>query len=252
MTAPLTTASRALPPLRSPVPLRAPRRPPWWLALLLIPLIGAALLTWALADRPTEIAEVALVGPRAPVPLDVVLLLDESGSFSGYSDVRTAAIDQIFEWAPENLRADDTVTIIAFAEDAVLRLPPTPVSELDSGMLLTSSAPVPDGTAIQPAFRTAVDVLGEPTSPRTVIAVTDTIVGDADAARLGELVSRLGATTASVIVPSGVAVDPAWEAALDWEAEFSADALSADATGLAVADALSHATGQTLERSSGR
>ncbi|MFT3942690.1 MAG: hypothetical protein QM705_02535 [Ancrocorticia sp.] len=81
--------------LREPARLRRPGRLPWWVPLLAAVVLAAAWWgAWELAHQPQRITDVTLEGDRAPVPLDVVLLLDESGSFVSYGAVRTEAISQ--------------------------------------------------------------------------------------------------------------------------------------------------------------
>lgn len=250
MTDDLTPNAARIGVLREPAPLRRPGRVPWWAPLLAASVLAVAGWgAWELTHQPQRIADVALEGDRAPVPLDVVLLLDESGSFASYEAVRTEAITQLTQWAPDNLRADDTITVIAFADTAVVRMATTTVGELaERGAQLSFDESPGGGTAILPALRLATDVTADSGNPRTVIAITDTVVADADAGVAADLVAQLNAPTQTVITPTGVGVTPDWQDAFPWEHRADADAGSAGSTSLAIAEALAHATGQSVRR----
>ncbi|WP_314096182.1 vWA domain-containing protein [Microbacterium foliorum] len=212
-------------------------------------LVAGALIGWHLLDTPAEIDDVALAGHRSPAAIDVVLLLDESGSFADYAAVREEAISQLTRWAPDNLRPQDTITIIGFADDAVVRLPTATVGSLGAGAPSLIGDPVDGGgTSIRPALEQAVSSIAATGGERTIIAITDTVVDDADGASIGVLVERLHAGTMTVITPSGTGVGSGWRDAFAWETELSADPGSAGSTSLAIAEALAHATGQAVER----
>ncbi|WP_203750371.1 VWA domain-containing protein [Cellulomonas chitinilytica] len=236
--------------LREPARLRRTRRVPLWAPLLVVALLaGGGRAAWEVIHRPERITDVALSGARSPVPLDVVLLLDESGSFAAYESVRAEAITQLTDWAPANLRADDTLTVVAFTDEAVVRMPTTTVGELAARGAPLSAARAPGaGTSILPALRTALGNVADTGHPRTVIAITDTMVGDADPDAAAEAAARLDAITMTTITPSGVAVTPGWRDAFPWAHHVDADADSAGSTSLAIAEALAHATGQRVVR----
>ena len=78
-------------------------------------------------------------------------------------------------------------------------------------------------------------------NPRTVIAITDT-----DAA--ADLIAQLNAPTLTVITPTDVDITQNWHAMFPWEHRAEADAGSAGSTSLAMAEALAHATGQSVRR----
>lgn len=236
--------------LHEPAPLRRPGRAPRWATLLVAALIaGSGLAAWGIAHQPERITDVALEGARAPVPLDVILLLDESGSFASYGAIRAEAIKQLTEWAPANLRADDTITVIAFADSAVVRMPTTNVEDLTShGTELFYAQSPGGGTTILPALQLAIEATIDNENPRTVIAITDTLIGDANSDAAAELTARLNAATMTTITPSGVRVAGDWHEAFPWEHQVDADAGSSGSTSLAIANALAHAIGQTVVR----
>ncbi|WP_454167864.1 hypothetical protein [Microbacterium lacticum] len=136
-----------------------------------------------------------------------MLLLDEFGSFSDYEAVRAEAIAQLTAWAPDNLRSYDTITVIAFADTAVLRMPTTRVGNLAAhGAELSFDESAGGGTAILPALQLAAEATIGSGSPRTVIAITDTVIADTDADAVADLVAQLNAPTLTVITPTGVGV----------------------------------------------
>jgi Mg-chelatase subunit ChlD len=236
--------------LREPAPLRRPGRAPWWAALVAAALLaGIGWATWMVTHQPQQITDVVLTGHRAPVPLDVVLLLDESGSFAAYEAIRTEAITQLTEWAPANLRPDDTITVIAFTDTAVVRMPTMTVGALTSQQAELSYAESPGGgPSILPALQLATEITANRGSPRTVIAITDTLVSDANSNTSAELAAQLNAATMTTITPSGSEITRDWHDAFPWEHRVDADADSAGSTSLAIANALAHATGQSVER----
>ena len=220
----------------------------WW---LLLPLSLALVLLWTAAQIfgsiPKTLTESRLTGPRSPAPISIVLLLDESGSFNGYGPIREKALEELSHWAPRNLRKDDTVTVISFAGDADAKMSTTTVEDLaGSEPRYRQVALQTGGTSIQPALRKALTETSG-SMPTSVIAVTDTIVDDADASAVTELTRKLKVTTMTTPLPSDGNVQDTWESAFGWSLVMHADADSPDQTALAIGKALSHATGQKLE-----
>jgi hypothetical protein len=227
----------------APLPGRA-RIPGWMLALLVLAMLGG--LWWLThEEQPESLVEAHLVGPRSPAPVSVAIMLDESGSFADYDQVRRQVLDQLAEWAPENLRPDDLVTVVSFASDAVIKVPTTRVADLANQPVDSSRSAAGGGTDIQPALRLLTEGTDATRAPVSLVAVTDTMIGDADPDIIGHLITDLGATTMSVITPTGV--QGSWRDAFGWEIELKADPDSADQTALAVGEAFAHATGQRLE-----
>lgn len=244
LTKPISFNSPPIGGLRELAPLPDRGRLREWVAVLLaLALIG---VLWSTGkEEPDSLFEAHLVGSRSPAPVSVAILLDESGSFAGYGQVRRQVLHQLAAWAPENLRPDDLITVVSFAGDAVVKMPTTRVADLaDQPDYSTQTAPG-DGTDIQPALRLLVDGTKASDAPVSLVAVTDTLVGDANPDAIAALVERLGATTMSVITPTGV--EDSWRNAFGWQIELQADPDSGNQTALAVGEAFAHATGQRLE-----
>lgn len=225
---------------------------PWWIvagALLLAALVGSGVaVAHALDRRADDLSEVRLVGPRSPNPISVVLMLDVSGSFAEYASLRQEALEQVIRWAPQNLRANDTLTIISFAESAELTMPTVTMGVL-AGRAGSIDPQAVDGvdTLIVPPLEKAASAIPS-SGGASIIVLTDTLVTDAVPAQVDPLLTALNATTMSVITPAGVDAIASWRESFLWEAEFHADADNPQQTALAVANALAHATGQRLDR----
>lgn len=88
--------------------------------LLLLPLLLA--LTWlAFAwaqEGAQELGETRLDGPRGPQCLRLLMASDVSGSMAGYAEPRDRAVEQFQRWAPSNLRPNDEIAVLEFADYA--------------------------------------------------------------------------------------------------------------------------------------
>lgn len=139
------------------------------LAVLLLLAAVPVLLAWALTDlsEPERLlADRPLVGSRGPSCLRLVIANDVSGSMSDFAGARDAALHQLVDWAPRNLRPDDELSIVDFAADAAVRLPVSPVRTI--GPAAASPAVVHDGseTLLAPVLTASTPrVRGTATSP---------------------------------------------------------------------------------------
>lgn len=218
------------------------------LALFASTLACLMALAW-LGREPASLPDSTLTGARSPAPVSVVILLDESGSFQPYQDVRRHVVEQLTTWAPSNLRDDDTLTIVSFAGDAVVRMPTSPVGDLvRDGFTYHANTPAGSGTQIQPALTAALHHTQATQHATSFIVVTDTQVTDLEPGRVENLMKQLGASSMSLIVPSGVDVDSNWEQVFAWQEVFRAEPDSVDQVAVAVGKALAHTTGQRLVR----
>jgi hypothetical protein len=235
----------SFPSLEQPRIAKISRRRRWPLALLLaLPLLAmlAGLMLWQ--RGPESVAQTQLVGARAPTPLRIVLLLDESGSFTDYQALRNRALTQVLSWAPDNLRPDDSIAVISFAGGAELRLPLTLVADLSSTTPSLLPSTPSDGTNIQPPLALAASLDGN--QPTALIAVTDTEVFDSDPSAIEALARQLNVTTMSVILPVGESVHADWHRSFPYGNVIIAKADSAESTSLAIGEATAHATSQQL------
>lgn len=248
MTAFLTPSSRMTEPAVLGTPsFHHPRRRTPLLALLVAALLAAG---WILYDQnrgPRTLDEAELVGPRSPTPIALVVLLDGSGSFDQYQAIRREALAEVLRWSETELRPDDTLTILEFAETADVVLPTTAVGAISPSQALRQPIYSKTGTSIVPVLQLAAQ-LRQGTAPSSLIVVTDTEVGDADPAVVDPIVAALRVTTATLVRPDDVAVTPQWAATFGYELELTADQNSTESTSLAMATAIAHATGQRLDR----
>jgi Mg-chelatase subunit ChlD len=213
----------------------------------------AAFALWVHTRGPASLAEVQLVGPRGPEPLNVVLVLDESGSFAEYADVRAQLLDQFVDWSHDNLRPDDTLTVVAFAGDSATRIRTTSVSALPEVVPYDPIGLAADDTLVRPALEEAAGVTSAASidGPVTLVVLTDTIVSDLDSqstSDVDQLVDDLDAFSMTVIVPDGVDVTSQWHESFPWALELEAGLGSSNETALAIGSAMAHATGQRLEK----
>jgi von Willebrand factor type A domain len=227
---------------------RQPRSRWWWMLVPLL-LLGL-LLAWLLGQPPHSVAEAELSGSRSPTPIGILLLLDESGSFQQYRGIRDQALADALQWCaqPNNLNDDDTITVVAFTNHGLVRMPSTRVADIRAGKARLDSTPLPgDSTEVQPALKLAASAV-DSSMPQSLIAVTDTAVYDLDAATVEPLVRALNVISMSLIAPEGVKVEREWSQLFGYEYVVRASSDSARQTSLAVAEAVAHATGQALRK----
>jgi len=218
----------------------------WWLVLLLLPLALLPLLGGA-GGTPERLSDAVLVGPRSKAPIDLVVLVDDSGSFDAFRPIRDSAVSEVVRWAPGNLHPGDRLTIISFAARAMPVLPPTTISELSPTDVQWLIAQDGSDTLIQPPLELAIEQLGDG-GTRSLIVVTDTMVDDALPSTLDVLTVRLGVQTMSTIIPVGVPRTAEWDFAFPYSAVLTARTDSVDSVSIAIAEAIAHATGQKVER----
>lgn len=231
-------------------PARRRSRSRWWRLLVPLLLLGLLLggLAWGRDRQPQSVAEARLDGYRSPTPIGIVLLLDESGSFEKYRAIRDQALADALRWCSQqgNLRDDDMITVVAFTDLGLVRMPATSIVDLRGGKAqLDSSLLSGRGTKVQPALRLAASAV-YPSMPQSLVAVTDTVVYDLDPVVVDRLVRALNVTSMSLIVPVGMGVDPAWSQVFGYEHVVHARSGSSRQTSLAVAESVAHATGQAL------
>jgi len=246
-----------------PGPLAYPNPQPGWLRrlrwLLPLALTLAALTGFGIhhiATTPRNVADLRLAGARGPAPVNLVLVVDDSGSFTNYITIRDQAIQQVLAWAPKNLRPGDTITITAFATGADIKLPTTTVADIAAGhyRLDTSSSAnssashgspsafTCSGSCLDPGLRAAQQSLNHRTGPVSLIVVTDTQLGDL--ANAATTAANLSVATASLLRPRSAQIAPDWTSNFGYALDIPIGSLKSDATSIAIATAIAHATGQ--------
>jgi hypothetical protein len=239
------------------------------LALLAVPLLLLLLLLafWPEDDDepPTAagsgapgVAGIVLAGPRPPNCLRLVLANDVSGSMSDYAVAREQAMTALLNWLPKNLRSDDEIAVIDFAETAATKMPPTKVSTLDSGHTLAS------GGAMDGSYTWFTPVLTQMDSwPKTncdiaLVLLSDaqivlsaendnptSLPADADAGR--QLAQEHNIHDVRLLVPDpAIEVPPYWEGVFPAAAPLRFNGLDADETATAVASTTAELTNQSL------
>ena len=197
---------------------------------------------------PHSITQTHLAGARSPIPVNVNLLLDFSGSFEQFEAIRRRALEQILSWCEFNLRDDDTITVIAFTTDAVAMLQPTTIGNIKAQpRVLTDPAFRGGGTAISGALALTAS-LARPDHRQSLIVVTDTELGDISPDSAETAITKIGADTMTLILPTGQSITQQWAESFPWEFVSTADNDDPDQTALAIGYAIAHATRQNLEK----
>jgi Mg-chelatase subunit ChlD len=242
------------PRLAPPRRLAAPgsHRP---LALALLAVLAAALLAWRMLPTyprkpPSALSGYAAAGARGPSCLRLVIAVDVSGSMSNYATARDDALAQLIAWVRVNLRADDQVAVVDFAQEAAVALAPTAAHAIGGARV---SVPAADGpfTLIDPVLA-ALD--GFPTTRCDTAAV---LISDAQIADLPRTAAEGDALLVThhihdirLLVPgAGIQVDPAWSVAFPAAPPRVFDGRNPDATGLALGQTIVDLTHQRLARS---
>src|SRR2546427_5714851 len=124
-----------------------------------------------------------LGGASAPMPLNLALVLDVSGSMyeeDGTNIPRLKRVQDAAIAAIQKLKPDDTMTIVAFAHNALTLLPPTKISEKEKIEEVIKKIDMydvdPGGTAMNDGMRLALDEVEKIASPGAlsqVVVLTD-------------------------------------------------------------------------------
>lgn len=243
---PLSRKMHSADKLRGLAPL-SNRRFRWLLFLLLAGLITlASWMTYVLWPA-QSVDEVRLVGHRSPTPISLILVVDESGSFQEYDQIRSQTFESIMTWSQANLRPDDSITVIAFAGSAELKMKTTTVSDIAEGWNSLDTGTLGGGSSIQPALELAMEQTPK-SIPQSLVVLTDTLIDDLDANQIDAFVRNLNVTSMSLIVPEKLSINSEWKRSFPYEFVVRAAVDSSDQGALAIAKAAAHATGQTLEK----
>jgi hypothetical protein len=180
----------------------------------------------------------------------LVVGVDDSGSMREVAGARDSALDQLMAWAPKNLRADDQIAVIDFAETSAVRLPTTGAQRV--GVLGGMPGAVRDGhdTLLGPVLAqlSSQQVSG----CRTALAlISDAQLADLpateDAGRA--LVAEGHVDDVRLLVPGkDVDVPKAWNQAFPAARPERFDGRNQDETAVAIGQVIAGLTGQHLKR----
>lgn len=218
------------------------------IALLVLALVAIAAIP-AYQDRMVaadDLTRQALVGPRNLTCQRVVVLLDQSGSMSEFAQVRSDAMSTLTDWAPGNLRADDQLAVVSWADIAATDTPPTSIDALLPSSLAAGTADVGAGTELGPALEQVAAM--ESGSCRTsLVFVSDGQIAAADQSRIDEIVQAAGVDGISLVLPNSTAAPEYWMQLFPYSQSFHAEPNNPNQTARALGQAIAAATGQQLE-----
>lgn len=243
--------------LRTPAALRpggvlqtaaseSPRRWPWLLAAGLLA-IGVAATACNHTPVPSSLAEVLLTGERGPGCVRVVIASDQSGSMSEFAEPREQALNQFVNWAPKNLRPDDEIAVIAFADRVISVVDPASATTRPAvGSLQLDGAdtlfePVVAAVAQMPATtcRTALVLLSD--------GLMSDLTNDAEVAR--ERIRAAGLSDLLLLAPGeSIGTPENWTRIYPYAAPTRFDGTDPNETGLAFGHVLASLTDQRLEK----
>jgi len=243
---------------------RRRRRIAGLLALLALPLLLLLLLAYWPHDKESTagpasgVSGFILDGPRGPNCLRLVLANDVSGSMSNYAAAREQSMTALLDWLPKNLKGDDEVAVIDFAQTAATKIPPTMASTLVSGHTM-AGAGVMDGdhTWFAPVL-TQMDSWPKTNCDIALVLLSDaqfvlsaendpplSLPVDADGGR--HLAQQHHIHDVRLLVPDpGIDVPPDWENAFPAAAPLRFHGLDSDETSRAVASTIAALTNQSL------
>ena len=215
-------------------------------SLVLLPLAPALLADGLPVGAPTRIADARLAGPRGPECLRLVVAPDRSGSMEQYSAARDSALKLLLPWARTQLRADDEVAVIEWADRTAVVLAPTPV-----GAAATSGSTGPGlgtGTHLA-ALVAAVATLARTTCRTQLVLISDGEAADLpDSADLSRL-APAGIDVVTLLMPApGMRAPRAFTQALPYARASAFNGLDPQDTALALARTIASTTGQRIER----
>lgn len=213
------------------------------LAVVSIPIVQANQDRTRAAD---DLTRQALVGPRPLTCERIVVLPDVSGSMTGYAKVREDALATLAAWAPSNLRKDDQLAVVRWADTAAVDAPPTDVSGITSETFTPGTVDVGRGNDIVPSVEDVAD-MPDTSCHTSLIYISDgEVTTPADRVRLDAAV-RAGAIDAvSLVLPTSGTAPSYWLELFPYSMTFQADPNDAQQTARALGQAIASATGQQL------
>lgn len=254
--------------LASPVDpvARRRRRIAGLLTLLALPLLLLLFVFWPDEDEnptaaagpgaPSGVSGLILDGPRGPNCLRLVLANDVSGSMSNYAMAREHALTALLDWLPKNLRSDDEIAVMDFADTAAAKMPPAKVSTLLSGYAMTSGGAMDGGDTLFAPVLTQMDSWPKTNCDIALVLLSDaqfvlstdppmSMPADADGGR--KLAQEHHIHDVQLLVPDpNIDVPSDWENAFPTAAPLRFNGLDSHETSKAVASAIAGLTNQSL------
>lgn len=216
------------------------------LLALLVLLIPTASWAWANHDTgPTTLTQAVLTGQRGPACQRIVLAADVSGSMIDYTTARDNALSAYLAWAPTNLRSDDQLAVLEFSGTAGWTRTPSPITDP------TNPGPHPTltgGTALTPVLE-LIAALPPSTCDTALLLISDAQIPDlpTDPATGRDSLTTAHVHDIGLLVPSpAINIPSSWTVAYPAATPIIFDGLNPDTTGIALATATAHLTGQTL------
>ncbi|CCH29391.1 hypothetical protein ABZ816_39975 [Actinosynnema sp. NPDC047251] len=195
---------------------------------------------------PSTIEGYALVGPRGPACLRIVIGLDVSGSMDQYAHPRDEALKSLLRWAKEgySLRDADRVAVVDFALGASVRLPPQPVKS-DVPALAAPAVDTGDTRVEQLLDRVA----GFPDDgcETALLLLSDGIVTDLPPTHVegNAMLAAHGIRSVHLLVPGvDVSVPDEWTRAFPIAPPITFDGADSGATSLVIGSVVAALTGQ--------
>lgn len=216
------------------------------LALIAVAVAAMAAVAQDQSAAKDDLSRQVLAGPRNLTCQRIVILLDQSGSMSDYAAVRSDAIATLAEWSPANLRGDDELAVISWADQAAFDASPTAVGALTPSTFDAVGSDVGGGTDVLPAVELVA--ASGPTGCRTsLVFISDGDISGADQTRVDAALLAAGVDRVSLVLPNATAAPQYWVQVFPYSDTFHADASDPDQTARALGQAIAAATGQQLE-----
>ncbi|MBX3089869.1 MAG: VWA domain-containing protein [Cryobacterium sp.] len=223
------------------------------LAMLIPLLLLAGLIGWItfsvnqqLTSAADDLSRQVLVGPRNLTCQRVVILLDQSGSMDDFRQVRTDAIDVLASWAPKNLRGNDELALISWADIAATQTSTTPIASLTATTLNQRQFDLGGGTQLLPAVQ-QLATLPSTVCRTSLVFISDGEIGQIDQSDLDGALSAAGVDSISLVLPNSQAAPEYWMQLLPYTETFNADQSNSNQTARAMGQAIAAATNQQLQ-----
>lgn len=215
---------------------------------LLIMAVVAAAVVPTFVDRAAaadDLTRQVLVGTRNLTCQRVVVLLDQSGSMAEYAQVRIDAMKTLADWGPENLRSDDELAVVRWADTAVTDVVPTDVSAIGPSTFASYGADVGGGTEVLPAVE-QVAQMPDGACRTSLVFVSDGEIDHADQGQVDTALRAAGVDRVSLVLPNSTSAPEYWMRLFPYSETFYANPNDSGQTARALGQAIASATGQQL------